>query len=264
MIQSGLLCAFAWLLVNGIDRLLSWQTCTRPIVTAAVTGFLLGDLQTGIIMGASLEAIFMGISAIGGSIPADACASSIVAVAFTVLAGADIETGLALAIPIGTIMASVNEIMKPFLASFAPYWERLCATGNAKSLKIQLTFFGLVVDRMAQAIILFLAIAFGVEGLQAFIASLPTWIMSGLGAASAMMTGIGFAILTSMIWNKEIGVFFFAGFVLAKYMALPTLAIAILAFTVAVMYFLTQKQIVELKKNGTKLASTENETEDFF
>ena len=75
MIQSGLICALVWILMQGTDRLLGWQTLQRPIVTATVTGFLLGDIRTGMIMAASLEAIFMGISAIGGSIPSDACAS---------------------------------------------------------------------------------------------------------------------------------------------------------------------------------------------
>lgn len=261
MVQSALMCALAWLIVNGIDRLLAWQTCTRPIVTAVVTGLLLGDIRTGIIMGASLEAIFMGISAIGGSVPADACASAIIAVASTVLTGADVETGLALAVPIGTIMASVNELYKPVLASFAPYWERVCAKGNVRNYKIQLTAFALFVDRLPQAIIIFLAVAFGVEGLQAFLASLPAFVMRGMSAASSMMTGVGFAILTAMIWDAQIGVFFFAGFVMAKYMGLPTLAIAILAFTVAITYFFIQKSIIDNK--GT--AKTANNTEeDFF
>ena len=105
MIQSGLICALVWLLVQGIDRMLSWQTLQRPIVTATLTGLLLGDLHTGIVMAASLEAIFMGISAIGGSVPSDACASSIIAVAYTILTGADVETGLALAMPIGNVEA---------------------------------------------------------------------------------------------------------------------------------------------------------------
>ena len=261
MVQSALMCALAWLIVNGIDRLLAWQTCTRPIVTAVVTGLLLGDIKTGIIMGASLEAFFMGISAIGGSVPADACASAIIAVASTVLTGADVETGLALAVPIGTIMASVNELYKPVLASFAPYWEKVCAKGDVGSYKIQLTAFALLVDRLPQAIIIFLAVAFGVEGLQAFLASMPGFVMRGMSAASSMMTGVGFAILTAMIWDAQIGVFFFAGFVMAKYMGLPTLAIAILAFTVAITYFFIQKSIIDNK--GTVKAA-ENTEEDFF
>ena len=46
MIQSGLICALVWILMQGTDRLLGWQTLQRPIVTATVTGFLLGDIRT--------------------------------------------------------------------------------------------------------------------------------------------------------------------------------------------------------------------------
>ena len=141
MIQSGLICALVWILMQGTDRLLGWQTLQRPIVTATVTGFLLGDIRTGMIMAASLEAIFMGISAIGGSIPSDACASSIIAVAYTILTGADVETGLALAMPIGTLMGSANEMWKPVLAALAPYWEK---NGWKRQRKI-LSYTGYVV-----------------------------------------------------------------------------------------------------------------------
>lgn len=264
MIQSGLLCALVFAICNGIDRVLGWQTLTRPIVVAPLTGLFLGDFQTGIVMGAALESIFMGISAIGGSIPADATTSSIIAVAFTIISGINVEAGLAIAMPIGTVMATVNELVKPIYASLAPYWEKLAASGNVKSYRTQVIIFGLVLDRLAQTCVVFIAIAFGVESLQLFINSLPVWVMSGLSAASAMMTGIGFAILTSMIWNKEVGVFFFAGFVLAKYIALPTLPIALLATVVAVMYFFNEKKMVELKASLSNSNNQTNNEEDFF
>ena len=166
MIQSGLICALVWILMQGTDRLLGWQTLQRPIVTATVTGFLLGDIRTGMIMAASLEAIFMGISAIGGSIPSDACASSIIAVAYTILTGADVETGLALAMPIGTLMGSANEMWKPVLAALAPYWEKMAGSGKEKSYRTQVMLCGYFVDRLPQAIIMFAAIAFGVSSLE--------------------------------------------------------------------------------------------------
>lgn len=225
MIQSGLICALVWILMQGTDRLLGWQTLQRPIVTATVTGFLLGDIRTGMIMAASLEAIFMGISAIGGSIPSDACASSIIAVAYTILTGADVETGLALAMPIGTLMGSANEMWKPVLA----------------------------------------AIAFGVSSLEHVMNNMPAFIMSGLSASSSMMTGIGFAILLSMIWNKEIGCFFFLGYVLSKYMSLPTVAIAIIAAVIAITYFCNEKKINDVLKIAEKSgASSSVGEEDLF
>jgi PTS system mannose-specific IIC component/fructoselysine and glucoselysine-specific PTS system IIC component len=51
--------------------LLSWQCLTRPIIVGPIAGLILGDLKTGIILGASLESIFMGISYIGGSVASD-------------------------------------------------------------------------------------------------------------------------------------------------------------------------------------------------
>ena len=264
MVQSALVCTFVWLLVQGLDRLMSWQTLQRPIVTATLTGLLLGDLHTGLIMAAALEAIFMGISAIGGSIPADACSSSIIAVAYTILTGADVEMGLALAMPIGTIMGSANEMWKPFLAALAPHWERMAGSGKTRSFRAQIIGCGLVLDRLPQTIILFAAIAFGVQGLEHVMNSMPAFIMAGMSAASYMMTGVGFAILISMIWNKEIGWFFFIGYVLQKYLSLPTIAIAIIAGVVAFVYFCNEKKFNELKRSmeqGEKQTAGE---EDLF
>ncbi len=264
MIQSALLCALVWLIVQGIDRLMSWQTFQRPIVTATLTGLLLGDMPTGMIMAASLEAIFMGISAIGGSIPADPCASSIIAVAYTILTGANVETGLALAMPIGTLMGSANEMWKPVLAALAPYWERLAGSGKVRSFRAQVIACGLFLDRLPQAIIMFAAIAFGVTGLEQVMNNMPPFIMAGLSAASSMMTGIGFAILISMIWNKEIGWFFFIGYVLQKYLQLPTVAIAIIAGVIAFMYFCTEKKFNDLRRSIEQGAVQSAGEEDLF
>lgn len=264
MVQSAFLCALVWLVVQGIDRLMSWQTFQRPIVTATLTGLFLGDMETGMIMAASLEAIFMGISAIGGSIPADACASSIIAVAYTILTGTDVETGLALAMPIGTLMGSANEMWKPVLAALAPYWERLAGSGRAKAFRTQIIGCGLFLDRLPQTLILFAAIAFGVQGLEHVMNNMPAFIMSGLSAASSMMTGIGFAILISMIWNREIGWFFFIGYVLQKYLQLPTVAIAIIAGVMAFSYFCTEKKFNALKRTIEQGAAQSVGEEDLF
>ncbi len=261
MVQSALLAALVFWAINTVDRLLAWQTFARPIVAAPLTGLVLGDLNTGIIMGASLEAIFMGISAIGGSIPSDPLSSAIIAVAFTIISGSDAETGLALAMPIGILIASFNAMVNPILALFAPYWENLAASGNMKAFNLQTITFSILFDRLANTIVLFLGIAYGVEGLQKFLASLPAFVTKGLGASSSMMTAVGFAILTSMIWNKELGGFFFVGFVLSTYLKLGPLPIAIFGAVVSIMYFYNDKKILDTVKASKKDVKS---GEDFF
>ena len=88
--------------------------------------------------------------------------------------------------------------------------------------------------------------------------------MAGLSAASSMMTGIGFAILISMIWNKEIGWFFFIGYVLQKYMQLPTVAIAIIAGVMAFTYFCTEKKFNDVKRAAEQGAAQTAGEEDLF
>ncbi len=86
MVTIALKAAFVYYAVYWLDTfILSWQCLTRPIVIAPLAGLVMGDFHTGIVMGAALESIFMGISAIGGAIPADATTSSVIAVAYTFL-----------------------------------------------------------------------------------------------------------------------------------------------------------------------------------
>ena len=90
-ITAAIICAVVYAVINWLDPYtLSWQCLNRPIVVAPLVGLLLGDFQTGIIMGASLEAIFMGISAVGGSVPSDCLSGSIIAVAYAIVVGGSV------------------------------------------------------------------------------------------------------------------------------------------------------------------------------
>ena len=266
MISVALKLGLLYTFIMWFDgRVLSWSCLMRPIVLAPLSGLIMGDLNTGILMGAALESIYMGISSIGGATPADAPLAAIITTAFAILTDAGMETALALSIPIGTVMASFNSMCTPIWASLAPVLTKLITTGKVKEFEITahiLTIVSILVPGLACAA----AVAVGVEGLQAFLTMLPLWVMSGLGAASSMMMAVGFAILVSMIWSKETGYFFFFGYVLVKYLNMNILAIAILGAIVAATVFLSEKRVVDLKNqieqaNGN---SSENSSEEEF
>ena len=268
MAGAALKICIVYFLLNYVDEiLLSWQCLTRPIVIAPLAGLVLGDLRTGIIMGAELEAIFMGISAIGGVIAADATLSSVIAVAYTILTGSSVADGVALAFPIGTVLTSVNSLSMSLVANpMAAYWENL-AVKDLKKFATQNYLFAAVM-KLIPTIVLFVAVAYGVDGLNRLLGALPAFVMTGLGAASGMMIGVGFAILTSMIWDKEVGIFFFVGYVMVAYLHMDTVAIAIIGAAVAITMFFTNKRIIDAKNEvinaGVKVNEAVNDEEDFF
>lgn len=264
---SALVCALVYFALSMLDMyMLSWQCLTRPIVVAPIVGGLLGDLQTGVVMGASLEAIFMGISAVGGSVPSDALSGSILAVAYAItVGGADaVETGFALSLTLGTIMATFSGVLMAVWGSLTPYWEKLASECKPnKFFAISTVFSALAL--VPGTIVIFLGCKFGVEGLGAAIAAAPAWVITGLATAGGMMTAVGFGILLSMIWQLDICIWYFVGFILAKSFGLSSLGIAVIGTAVALTVFFIEKNIVDVKKSaGTTTAQAVNSEEDFF
>lgn len=271
MIKAALLAILVyWLLYWCETYLLSWQCLSRPIIVAPIMGLVLGDFHTGIIMGASLEAIFMGISGIGGSVPSDGASAAIISVTYTIMTGSDIETGLALAVPVGTIITNFgvfSGFLQPIWSAVTPYWEKLAASLNIKKFTTQNILFSLIVEPIPSLIIIFCSVAFGINGIQSVFNNCPAWIMTGLSAAASMMVAVGFGILCSMIWDGKIGCYFFIGYVLAACVGLDSLAIAVLGVSVAIIIFFNDKEFIDFKNQIKQLGATANnitDEEDFF
>lgn len=72
-----------------------------PIVSErTAVGLVLGDLQTGLAVGASLELLFMGSVSIGAYVPPNETIGGVLACAFAIQLGQGTETAIALAMPI--------------------------------------------------------------------------------------------------------------------------------------------------------------------
>lgn len=61
----------------------------RPLVVGLVTGILMGDMKTGVLMGASLEAIFLGNVNIGGVIAAEPVTATTLATTFAIISNVE-------------------------------------------------------------------------------------------------------------------------------------------------------------------------------
>ncbi|MDV5973930.1 PTS sugar transporter subunit IIC, partial [Streptococcus canis] len=71
MLVPATMAALAVLICFGGNYLTGQSMMERPLVVGLVTGLLLGDIKVGILMGASLEALFLGNVNIGGVIAAE-------------------------------------------------------------------------------------------------------------------------------------------------------------------------------------------------
>lgn len=247
MLQA-LLIALVYYLCQCIDGFVGFQTMTRPIILGTVTGLVCGDVKIGIIMGAELEAIYMGISGIGGVVAADYRTSTAVGVGLTILSGISIEQGLAIAVPIGALMNSVNPITQAISNSIQPLSTRLANEGEVKKFRWVMILEMLLVKYTLPTIIIFLCCFYGSDAVEVMFQVVPVWLLNGLSAAGGMLVVVGLCLTTQAIFSQSTPFFVLLGFILAKYLNLGTLPIAIMALIIAYVGFTRNVRMQELEK----------------
>ncbi|MFB8725371.1 PTS sugar transporter subunit IIC [Enterococcus casseliflavus] len=269
MISIALRSAISYFLTYGGNWLLGTSMLERPIVVGAVTGILLGDLGLGLVMGAALEAIFMGAVTIGGQISADPAAATVFAVAFASQQSIDPEAALTLAVPIGILLGFVLMFVNNiFLTFLTPVIDKAAQNGNAKLLCGPLNYGVWFLKNIFFSSIIFLGVYAGHNAVEAFVDSIPAVLMTGLTVAGQFLPAVGLALLMKMLWSTENSIYYLLGFILAMYLELPLIAIALLGAILVAAVSLRDIEMNKLtQKDVSAVTSSTNENadvEDFF
>ncbi|MBP3399475.1 MAG: PTS sugar transporter subunit IIC [Erysipelotrichaceae bacterium] len=231
----------------------------RPIIVASLLGIVLGDIQTGLICGATLEAVFLGVSHIGGS-NLNYCMATIFTTTFAIITDSDLETILALAVPISTLGTLVEQGYRFVSAMFVGYMDKLIEANEQKKYSIMRFVIFCVTHPIYWAVVFF-GIAAGAEAVQAFLDSLPPFISATMNVSKGLFGGIGLALVLNQIWDKKYCAWFFFGFVLSVYAGLPTIAILVIAIAIAIALATIE---LEMRKNKPAVAAEMSEEEAFF
>lgn len=207
----------------------------RPIILGTVTGLIMGDLTTGIIMGGTLELAFIGAVSIGAYIPPDMISGTILGVAFAMKAGAGPEAALTLGMPIASIMLAVNTIVgTPMSLALVHVLDAKAEKGDAKGFNRWFYIMGFF-PKLITLPIIPIAFFFGSDAVTGVLNSLPEFIQTGINISGGLIPALGFAMLAQMIMNKKVAPFFFLGFFAVQYLGINTTAAAIFGIIIALV-----------------------------
>ena len=78
-----------WCFIIAIDQFDFLESLYQPIVTGAVIGLILGDLQTGLIVGGTYQLMTIGNMPVGGAQPPNAVIGGVMATVFAITSGLD-------------------------------------------------------------------------------------------------------------------------------------------------------------------------------
>ena len=230
MFQAIIVALVVFLTVGG-QELLGFTMIGRPIVIAPLIGLLLGDMATGLLVGAALETVFMGVVNIGGASSAEPG----LAAAFAIQMGGRVEVAIALAVPLGIIGLQIKTILYVLVVGpFAARFDRLAAAGDATGIKkLHFGLWGL--QWFLYALIPFFALLVGSKATQKVLEMIPDVILHGLSIAGGLLPAVGMAMLMKILWDNNVSVYYFLGFLIIAYFKVPLIAVAVMAVIIAIV-----------------------------
>jgi PTS system mannose-specific IID component len=216
------------------EDFLGTMLLSRPLVLGPLVGLVLGDINQGVIIGATLELIFMGNIKVGAAIPPDVVTGGVLGTAFAIISGKGPGIALAIAVPISILAEMVISGLFVFRAVLNKKFNQYADEGDYKNIQRLHIISGLL-RPLLMGIIILLALQLGAGAMKSFLDMIPAWVQSGLQVAGNMLPALGFALLMNLMFNKKVAPYFFLGFVLAAYLKLPVIAIGGLGVIIALI-----------------------------
>lgn len=210
--------------IAAIDQFDFTESLYQPIVTGPIIGAILGDVQTGLVVGGTYQLMTIGNMPIGGAQPPNAVIGGILAAVFACTLDMDPNVAVATAIPFALLgqygVTLFFTLRAPLMESFRAAAVKADTKAITKLTVISEVILGLI---FAVIVTLFFIAGQGVG--QAVVDAIPAWLNSGLSAAGGMMKFVGFATLLKIMMSRDMWAFFLLGFALTTIVhAIPALA----------------------------------------
>lgn len=214
--QIILLTAYAGFQI--MDELHWYSSAGSAVFSGFITGLIMGDMTTGLLIGGQMQLTILGVGTFGGASRIDANSGTLIATAFAVSANMDPEIALAtLGVPVAAILV-YTDIAGRFANTF---FGHMCDADVEKmnwgAYNVHY-WLGAVSWCLSRMIPVFLALAFGQPVVEAITAALNgdlAWLGAGLTVAGGALPAVGFAILLRYLPVKKHIAYLLLGFVIA-------------------------------------------------
>lgn len=214
-----------------------------PLFGGAITGLLMGDLKTGLMVGATLQLMTLGVATFGGATVPDFLTGSVMGTAYAIMAHKGAEYGIGLAVPIGLLLTQTDILARMANTFFQHRADKFAEEGNYRKVEMQ-NVWGTIPWIVSRVIPVAIGLFFGQSVVSAINSFIPMWFMDGLKTSGAILPAMGIAILMRYLPIKKYFPFFIIGFVMMAYGGknFSILGAALIGLAMAAIYVIFKKQ----------------------
>ena len=246
-------------------------TLGRPLVAGLVVGIILGDIKSGIIVGAAIQVIYIALVTPGGTVSADVRAISYIGIPLAIVSikGLGIDPGTTeatqLAAALGAAVGTLGTVLFYGTATINLLWQHIgwksIEKGNFKNLYFVDMVYPWISHVICSFIPTFIITKYGEYMVQIIKNYLPMdgIAMKTLFTVGSLLPAVGIAILLKQVITKPTDLItFFFGFTLAASMGVNLIGAAIVGGFFAILYY--NIKLLGIKK--AKVAAVDDEEEE--
>lgn len=202
--------------VQIIDEI-QFNIFSQPVFAGLISGIILGDVTTGLIIGGSMQLTILGVGTFGGASRIDANSGTVLAVAFSIAIGMNPQQALStLAVPVASLMIQTDILARMTNTFFQHRVDSKIEKMDYKGVERNF-LFGIIPWSLSRLIPVALALVFGGSVVKTVVHYLNTdlkWLGDGLTVAGAILPAVGFAILLRYLPIKKHFPYFILGFII--------------------------------------------------
>lgn len=242
MMQAGLIALFGYLAAECVPAFMGdfggYMVMSKPLASGLIVGLILGDVATGVTVGAAVQTVYLASMSVGGSIQTDITVVAYPAVALGVAAGGDANVAIALATTLGIIGVLIWNTMEFINVFWGNLASKAAEKGDYKGIVRYHVFGTQLTTFLLRFVPSFLVLYFGADYVVALTSQAPEWIMHALQIIGGVLPAVGITMITSLlIKDATYWVYLLIGFICITYFELSMVAVAIIAAIIAIITY---------------------------
>jgi D-glucosaminate-specific PTS system IIC component len=208
----------------------------QPISLSCFIGIIMGHIPEAIILGATIQLLYLVMIPAGSNIPVDEGLSACVAIPIAIQTGISPALAVMLAIPIGMTGLFLDNIRRNNNIKFAVMADQYAKEGNVRAIYFCATIYPMIFQLPIRIIPIFIAVYFGGPLVSSILIWMPTWLLHGLEIAGTILPAVGIALTLNVLGKKNLLPYFIFGFFLVKYGNLGIVSIFIMGICMAFLH----------------------------
>ena len=255
-------------------------TLGRPLVGGLVVGLILGDVPTGIIVGAAIQVVYIALVTPGGTVSADVRAVTYIGIPLSILAihaqGLDPSSteSASLAAALGAAVGTIGTVLFYGTATLNLVWQSIgwkaMETHDWKRIRRTIPLVDFVYPWVSHILFSFVPTFIICMAGSSMVQLMKDYMpmdgiaMKTLFTVGSLLPAVGIAILCKQVVNKPLDWLTFAfGFTLAACLHMNLIACAIVAaFFALIKYQIEEAKAARPAIAGAAGAADEEEEED--